>query len=479
LSLAATAVGAVLLFPLTAQLLAAGGDAGGAVGVADFGALLRLSPGPAPGSWLPALFLPVAGLLAFGVAGDAERSWAWRALGTGAVAIPLAWAGASGYLPAFARDPIPYLAAAAFALSALVALAVRSLAPGMRRTAFGPRQLTLAGVIAVMTAGLILQSFQAMGGGWAVGEDRVPAAWPVVATAEPDTPFRVLWLGRADGRPFPPPGGAPDGVVSAGPVSVSYGITGRDGRSVLGIALPTGGPGDDRLRGALAELLSGIIRHGGALLAPLGIRYVVAGEGALPGAGAARLDDQVDLDLTQRAGGLLIYRNAEGLPEAASIPGEDAVAAARSADPLVLAGLDATPRALGRAGAATFRGPVAADEPSVVEVATPFDPRWRILTEPPAEVVPFAAFGWSVGFEVPAGTTAVEVSHGGGNGRILILVGLGVLWAAALWLVRRRAPEEVPPPGRRAAAEADGETPVVPTGAGRADSRRAVRGRAP
>jgi hypothetical protein len=69
------------------------------------------------------------------------------------------------------------------------------------------------------------------------------------------------------------------------------------------------------VRSALDELLAGGTSNAGAMLGPLGIRYVVAGDGDLPPATADRLDAQVDLDRVP-AGGLIIYRNAAELPTA-------------------------------------------------------------------------------------------------------------------------------------------------------------------
>ncbi|HWC32988.1 MAG TPA: glycosyltransferase family 2 protein, partial [Actinomycetota bacterium] len=64
LSLGATAVAAILVFPFSSELVFAGRGTGvEAAGRAAFFALLRLSPEPAVGSWLPALFLPLAGIL--------------------------------------------------------------------------------------------------------------------------------------------------------------------------------------------------------------------------------------------------------------------------------------------------------------------------------------------------------------------------------------------------------------------------------
>jgi hypothetical protein len=171
----------------------------------------------------------------------------------------------------------------------------------------------------------------------------------------------------------------------------------------------------------------------------------------------------VDLDLAQRAGGLLVYRNARAFPRAGVLDGETALEAARRDDPLALSSLQVAADPLARAGTANFQGPVDGPGPSLVQVATAYDPRWQVVTEPPARLTPFPSFGWAVGFEVPQGTRGLEVSHGGGTERALELAALGVLWAAALWVLRRRRPSRPEPPVRVSRAERDGETDRVPT----------------
>jgi hypothetical protein len=289
-------------------------------------------------------------------------------------------------------------------------------------------------------------------GNWAVGADRLPPAWPVVAAADRDLPFRVLWLGPDDGRPFPPPGGDPDGAV-VGETSVAYGVSGPAGRSVLATAVPAAGPPYERLERILSAVLSGRIRHGGALLAPMGIRFVVAGEGRLPAATAEALAGQLDLDLVQRAGGLAIYRNARVLPEAAAIPGQAPVDAARSASLLAILSFDPASAAPLSATDGGWRGEVS-ESPFLVFVGDRFDPRWRA-----GEEAPFPAFGWALGFE---GTTGrIEVTFSGRTQRTLEIGALALLWLLALWFVRRTGRQEPRTEARAGVAE---ETAAEPAG---------------
>ena len=451
LAAAVAVVAALLLLPFLVTLADAGAGPA-APARARFVDLLRLTPGPGPGSGLTAIFLPVAGALGFAVAG--ERRAAWRSLIVAATGIPLAWLAAAGRLPSAVGEPVPYLAAAAFWLALLVGLGVAGMPHGVRRAAFGTPQIVAAVTTVVLVLGVGGQVVRVLAGGWAVGEDRVAPAWPVVTSTEPEVPFRVLWLAEDDGLPFPPPGGDPEGVVAAGGTNVAYGVTGRAGRSVLAIGLPRDDVALDRVEAVLAAVLEGRVAHAGALLGPMGIRYVVAGEGRLPAPAARRLGEQVDLDLVQRAGGLAIYRNARAVPSAAVVPGEGAVAAARSRSLLAPADVSGATAARLQGGPDALRGTVPEGGVSLLLVADRFDLRWRARS-PTGEAAPFPAFGWGIGFEGRPGS--VTVSFDGGPRRTVELVVLGLLWAVAMWSVRRRDEQ-----AERTEAVTTDEVPAVP-----------------
>ena len=437
LVMGAVVAAAILVFPFTATIVAAGGGAAvEAAGAPRMLALLRLSPGGAPGAGFPAAFLPLAAVLAFAM--TEERRRAWRTAVTAGVCLLLAWLAAAGRLPAATSNPIAFLGTAAFLLSALVASALQTLTAGVHRAAFGARQLAVVALGATVVLGLTLQAVQALTGSWAIGEDRVPPAWPVVSTANPGSPFRVLWVGRAGGAAFPAPGGLPDGEAS-GPPSIRYGVTGRDGRPLSEIGTAAHGPAFARLERLLTELVRGDVRHGGAVLATMGIRYVVSGEHDLPPKVVRALSAQVDLDLVQRAGGLRVFRSSVALPLAWTAAGGPARAAVRAGPLAEVARLVSDPAlqskltALSPRGAGWWSGVATADPAGVGVVGTPFDERWEVA--PPAETFP--AFGWAVGFTPPSSGGPVVARFAGQFGRGLELAGLAVLWAAALWITRR------------------------------------------
>jgi GT2 family glycosyltransferase len=455
LAIVSAITAAILVFPFTAELAGSGGGASvDAAGSASFASFLRLAPGPSPGSSVAAFFLPVAGLLAFVVVAERHRLRAWRALVVALASAPLAWLAAAGHLAAPIANPVAFLAAGAVALSFLVAMAADAAAMGMRRTAFGARQVTVALFGAVLVAGLVVQAARGVGGEWAVGESRLSPAWPLVTGDRGGGPFRVLWLASPGAEAFPAPGGDPQGVVAAGEASVSYGITGPEGKSVLGIGLPAGGSGHEQLGEVLAATLSGRVRHGGALLSPFGVRYVVTGDTGIPPAATERLGSQVDLDLLQAAAGLRIYRNARALPVGSALPGTEPVAAARAGDLLAPVRLPDEVSPLEPDGSERWSGRL--EESGLVLLALDDAPGWSV-----GGATGFRAFGWAVGAEAPAGT--VSATYDGGLRRPIELAAMALLWLGAVLLVRRRSEHRRARPG---AANEVRRTPL-PVGGGR------------
>lgn len=438
IALATLALAAVLAFPFVLTLARVGVGRSAELGIAtEFGAILRLSPGPAPGSWLPALFLPVAGVLGFAVA--TQRAAAWRGILSASLALPLAWLAAAGHLPSAAAEPVAYLGLAAFTLSSLVGVGLAAVARGETRRAFGGTQVAIGLLALVLSAGIVLQAGQAVRGAWAVGEDRMSPAYPVVATTERGWAFRVLWLGTVGGGSFPAPGGRAEGVVEAREASVRYAVTGRSGRSILSVGLPPGGTGYEQLERALRTVLAGRVRHGGSLLAPFAVAFVVAGEGDLPPAARARLDAQLDLLPGARAGGLVLYRNTRALPMVGILPSALPDEDVRARDILA-------PARVPRLGVAPFRrveptiwtGSPDLTQPGTAFVSREHDPAWVLRTSDGIERGPFRAFGWALGFEAPEGSGRLFLVRRASAGRTAEVVGLVLLWLAALWVLRRR-----------------------------------------
>ncbi len=427
----ATVAAAVLLFPFVPTLVAAGGRAlGSGLFTREVSHLATLTLAGGPGTWFAAGSLPIAGVLGFGLVGSGYRDRAARAIVLALVALALAGSSGMRYLPESIANAPVYLSLVAAATAFLIAYGLSSVSTGLGREAFGLRQVMAVVLSAVLAAGLSLQAVASMVGGWAVGGPaQVPAAWAILRGPRSED-FRVLWVGGDRGTAFPYPGGEPAGVIDAGDGSLRFAVTGPEGVSVLDLGRPLAGPALDRLESALREIVSGTTSHGGALLAPLGVRFVVAVDGDLPRVSAARIDAQVDLDLVP-ASGLVIYENPVALPPASAVPvDEDARRLALSGDPADTIRLRTNgPVALARAPGG-WQGTTLV--PGLVVLSTEFDPAWGLVgsTDPPAR-----AFGWATAFDVRAG--AVRVRYGAQLPRTIEIMLLGCLWLAALWITRK------------------------------------------
>ncbi len=342
----------------------------------------------------------------------------------------LAWLSAAGWLPAAVSNPTAYLALAAVAEALLVAFGLASVSRGLGREAFGLQQVGTAALAVVLAAGIALQSVSAMVGGWAVGgPDEIPAAWAVVDNAATGE-FRVLWIGEDDGSRFPAPGGDAQGVVEAGAATLLYSITDRTGTTALDIGRPTVGPGIDRLRESLAEIVSGTTEHGGALLGPFGVEFLVADTAHLPEAAARQLDEQVDLDLIPAAG-LVIYRNAAAIPPAAIVETdaqtERVIRAPDVADTARLSpALQTSALSQVQGGWTGGRGS------GPVFVSTEYQGAWQLEG---IEADPERAFGWATAFG-PA-DAPVSVRYGAQLPATIQAGLLALLWIAALWITRK------------------------------------------
>ncbi|HZP90664.1 MAG TPA: glycosyltransferase family 2 protein [Actinomycetota bacterium] len=428
ISLVAAGTAAALVYPLLPAIASSPGEAFAShIGTLSLGLLARLAPAPGPGTWPAAWFLPVAALIAFSVVGAEHRARAWRAVLAAVAGLFLAWASSAGYVPAPLSDAPAYLIVAAASEAAVVAYGLATIGSGIERQAFGYRQIAAAALASVLALGLTGQALVAAYGNWAIGPNGQPSAWPVIS----QTPgaFRVLWIGRPNGARFPAPGGDPQGLIEAGPASVRYALTGHDGITALDLGRTAEGPGYDYAREVLDELLAGDTSHAGALLAPLGVRYVVAQAGDLPRAAAARLREQLDMDLVP-AGGLVIYENARALPLA----------------------FTTTSAPFRRAAAGTALAPIAQIPTPEVRTLRPtadgFDASgggfgfvgwqdeggWRVESSV-GRAGTVRAFGWAIGFD--AGSGGAKLVFGGQRVRTLEMWALALLWAAVLWVTRR------------------------------------------
>ncbi|MGZ8565438.1 MAG: hypothetical protein ACXWXS_00130, partial [Actinomycetota bacterium] len=432
LCFAAIAGSAILLFSFVPTIVTGGGVAlRSQIGTTDPWLLLRLALGEAPGGWWAALFLPLAAVLGLALAARPLRGLAIRAAIAAVAGMALSWLSVAGYLPDALADGPVYAAVAAIAEAMLVAVGIASVTSGLERESFGFRQIGTGALTVVLATGLIFQAIAAATGSWGVGgEGRLPASWFLVDSSIPGS-FRVLWLGADDGAPFPAPGGDPEGVVEVGGATVAYGITGRGGISALDLGRPLVGRGQEALEATLVELLSGTTSHAGALLAPFGVLFVVAGTGSLPDEARAALDQQVDLD-HRPAADLVIFHNAVNLPPATVLQADaDAEAIVASSDPSQIQRyrtVRGSPLAEVEGG---WLG--SSDGGNLAVISTEFDGSWELEG---SEQPPQVSFGWSTAFPVQ-GQATVRVVYGAQLPRTIESWLLAILWAAALWITRK------------------------------------------
>jgi GT2 family glycosyltransferase len=440
LGVAATVGAGVLLVPAMGSLLDRGARGlADPTGSASFFSMLRLAPGGGPGSWVTASYLPLAAAAAVLFMSDRYGRVPLRLLATGVSSVYLAWLAGAGRLPDAMSNPAAYLGVAGFAFSMLVGLGLSDVVRGVGRADFGHRQVGAAVMTALVVVGGGGQVAQAVIGSWAIGgPDRVPPAYALVDVPG-RTDFRVLWLGGPSGRPLPVPGGLPDGEVSAGPASVRFAIGGPGGTSALDTGRVQRGPGYDALESTLEVILAGDTSHGGALLAPFGVRFIVAGPD-LPEAARLRLEHQVDLDL-QPGEGLTILANAKA-PPVASVVGSAAWAQAAPAGGVrTIAALPAPVASpLGSSPSGQVLAGPASSSPGLVYLAQQFDARWVLDPSTAAsDERSVRAFGWATGFPSPPGGGPFVLRFEGQGRRRAELAVVGALWVLALWATRRPA----------------------------------------
>jgi hypothetical protein len=217
---------------------------------------------------------------------------------------------------------------------------------------------------------------------------------------------------------------------------VRFAVTLPAGASALDVGRPAAGPGYEYLRQTLAEILTGDTSHGGALLAPMGIRYVVAAPDDIPAPALRQLSRQLDLDVVFTQG-LTVLFVATAAPRASVIDGGEWRQAARSSDPGVIVSLPVPDSTLLGGGGERYSGALT-QTPSLVLLSQQGSGGWTMTPRRGGPSLrPVLAFGWAVGFLPPPGTTVFDIQFGGQRAKTIQVFLLALLWAAALWLTRR------------------------------------------
>jgi hypothetical protein len=211
------------------------------------------------------------------------------------------------------------LVPAALGISLAVGLGVAAFIEDVRQFHFGWRQVAAVGGAIALALPAFAFALDAADGRWHMP----PTDWNQnlswMKAEESSGAFRVLWMGDPDVLPVDP-------VVHG---DVGYGVT-NDGPGDVRTALPPPSGGTSAQLGDMVDLLRDRRSNRvGALLGPMGVRYLAVPERADPGlertdpaptALLVSLGEQLDLVRLEGPPGLELYENRAWIPEAASLP---------------------------------------------------------------------------------------------------------------------------------------------------------------
>ncbi len=430
--------------------------------------VLRLDTGPFGSAPLGWVFLP-AGLLVLLIGRSWRLGWAVRAwvVVAGSMAVVfVAQVAPAGWFPA----PEVLLAPAAMSLALATGLGMVAFEIDLPDYHFGWRQIAslLAG------AALVLGVFPFVGasltGQWGLPTSDFSSTLANLSAKDGGNgPYRVLWLGEAALVP-----GAPWRLAAPGIDRLGSG-------AVLSYATSTGGtadvtdlqPGPDT--GATAQLTRTLQLAGagdttrlGALLAPMGVRYVVVpladapkpfntGPTSQPTAVLSMLNAQLDLADIDVIEGVAVFRNASWGPTRAQLaPGVTLAPPSRALASRVVPGLAGAPTALPQTDTyQSFAGRVS--KAQTVYLSEAGSPNWKLQVGGHA-VVRRDALGWASTFAVPAvpAATAATLRFQTPMSRWLWLGGQALLWLLVLgYLFRNRVRAQSDRDRAEMAAEAE------------------------
>jgi hypothetical protein len=444
----------VLHLPWTVDLVTGGWPA--LVGVSSpggrtptFGSILRFETGPFGSPPLGWLLLP-AGLLVLLIGRQWRLAWAARCWALVLVGFGVAMVSASGSHPGWFPATEVILAPAAVGLALAAGLGMTAFEVDLPDYHFGWRQLaSVLGALALVL-GLLPALAAASSGRWALPLGDFDRPLRNLDAKQGDSqPFRVLWLG--DASLLPAAGWRLDAppVSDLGPSAVLAYATSENGTAdVVGTPAGSDRGATEQVAEAVRIVAQGGSTRLGALLAPMGIRYVVVplgnaprpfdtGPTVEPTALLTVLDAQLDLSNLDVARGIAVYRNAAFGPVRAQLPAGTAypTEGAGLADRTV-PGLAGAPTALAdQRGFQSFAGSLAQD--SSVYLGSASTSRWHLRvdgTEAPRQEV----LGWANAFAAPAGQEAT-LTYDTARWRLPALIGQAAFWVGLLlYLFRTR-----------------------------------------
>lgn len=412
----------------------------------DLGEIVRFATGPVTTSNLAYAFLGAAAL-ALLIGRRWRLAWAVRGWMLALAGWGLVFAASKGYLVGFLPAPEVLLAPGAVGLALAGAMGMAAFEVDLPDYHFGWRQLASVLAGAALVVALVPVLGAATEGRWGLpGGDYDQF---LDRLTSPSESFRSLWVGDEATLPGTPwPLGTPGGT--AGDRGLAYLTTTGRTASVDNLWPGSQAGATTQLRHALDLAATGQTDHLGALLAPMGIEFIVVPERTAPP--PYENTDQVDLhglrdvlaaqlDLAEEdmPSGITVYRNTMWGPVTARLPRNPVLPTAVPEDgdqpvPGLAGAPDALPTVNGYANAS---GPV--PQPAVIYVATAGSDRWQ-LTVNGAPQQRADAFGWANQYTVDS-TGQAQLRYQTSKARYAWLLGVSALWLLALayvWQTRVR-----------------------------------------
>lgn len=404
---------------------------GGGVGA---GALLRFETGPLGGSPLGWAFLVAAALPI--VIGKAWRyEWAVRAWFVALAGWGLVWTGQRGWLPVELPPAEVLLAPVAAALALATALGVAAFEVDLPGYRFGWRQAGSTVARLAVIVGIVPLVPGVIDGRWHVPGGDLGRPLAAVLERDRDVGSRVLWVGDPD-------------VLPLGGWELDDGLHYAVSTGVPTIADRWPGPGDDAtslLRESIRLAAERRTTRLGALLTPMGVRYLVLPVRSTPAAfeGVARplpqsladvFAEQLDLQRIESDPAMIVYRNTSWAGRAMQLP-VGTVPGTHFTDALddVLASWRPVLR---RRSATLLDGAVG--RPGTVLLAEAASPNWSLELDGDG-VARTTAFGWANRFDVDRSGTA-RLHYETPTLRYLLCGFQVVLWLVSLLVLYRSSP---------------------------------------
>lgn len=431
----------------------------------DLGAVLRFETGPMGSGVLGYLFL-VTALLALVIGRSWRVGWAVRGWTFAIMGMAVVWASSQGWIPPNAPSPELLLAPAAAGLALSAAMGMAAFEVDLPDYHFGWRQIVSI-VAGVALVGAVLPVLGAsVDGRWAMPEGDYRQALSFTDQEGSTVAFRVLWVGDASVLPL---AGweldAPE-LSATDDANFAYATSDDGGPMVTDRWAGVPGDGTEQLGQAIRDASSGGTTRLGALLAPMGVRYVVVPLGPAPEPYSEPaydastlltvLQSQLDLSAVTAAGVKVFKNDAWGPTRAQLPPGTEVPAGGDRLSERVFPAVEGAPVALAdRDGYQDFSGEV---EPGVVYLAEAGSEHWRLVVDGQASPTRLDALGWANAFtDVGSGSATLRFETP--LVRYLLVLGQLVVWmiaAAYLFRVRAARAEEHPPKRPRPAHTRDG-----------------------